>query len=132
MSDTLHDTVHLFDVVEGDGPLMELDVTVTSEFGEGIELKPQGYGDYCSVIGNGCPVLLEVCQGRLRLVVWADINQEEPTHYIDLEGAREDKRLPECVCSICHMACNPVKAHLHQGEYIGDECCWDDRLKASE
>jgi len=42
------------------------------------------------------------------------------------------QELPECICSICHAPCNPVTAHLHQGEYIGDECCWDDRMKASE
>jgi hypothetical protein len=27
-------------------------------------------------------------------VVWADINQEDPTHIIDLEGARESNRKP--------------------------------------
>ena len=35
-------------------------------------------------------------------------------------------------CSLCggHV---PLKtAHLHQGEYIGDECCWDERLRSSE
>lgn len=35
-------------------------------------------------------------------------------------------------CSICHEPRNAAKAHLHQGEYIGDECCWDERLRASE
>ncbi|MDA8139788.1 MAG: hypothetical protein M0036_14150 [Desulfobacteraceae bacterium] len=35
-------------------------------------------------------------------------------------------------CSLCNKPINPLTAHLHQGEYIGEECCWDDRLKASE
>lgn len=36
------------------------------------------------------------------------------------------------VCSICHKDCNSQNSHLHQGERIGDECCWDERLRASE
>lgn len=36
------------------------------------------------------------------------------------------------VCAICHNPCLKRTAHLHQGEQIGDECCWDERLKASE
>jgi hypothetical protein len=39
---------------------------------------------------------------------------------------------PETTCSICGKPCDGNKAHLHQGAYIGDECCWDDRLKSSE
>lgn len=36
------------------------------------------------------------------------------------------------VCSLCKMACDGNKAHKHQGEWIGDECCWDERLRNSE
>jgi hypothetical protein len=35
-------------------------------------------------------------------------------------------------CSLCGKPCDAGKAHLHQGRLIGDECCWDERLKASE
>lgn len=35
----------------------------------------------------GSPVFLELHEGKLRLIVGADINQEEPTHFIDLNGA---------------------------------------------
>jgi hypothetical protein len=34
-------------------------------------------------------------------------------------------------CSLCGEIASPETAHLHQDEWIG-ECCWDDRLKASE
>jgi len=34
-------------------------------------------------------------------------------------------------CSVCKRDTPAETAHLHQGEYIG-ECCWDERLKASE
>jgi len=35
-------------------------------------------------------------------------------------------------CSLCKNPAKAKTAHLHQGEYIGDECCWDERLRASE
>jgi hypothetical protein len=35
-------------------------------------------------------------------------------------------------CSVCGKCCDPSTAHLHQGKWIGDECCWDERLKSSE
>jgi hypothetical protein len=35
-------------------------------------------------------------------------------------------------CAVCHQFCVADKAHLHQGRYLCDERCWDDRLKASE
>ena len=43
------------------------------------------------------------------------------------------KRLQGTVpCSICGNHCLKKTAHLHQGKWIGDECCWDERLRASE
>ena len=36
------------------------------------------------------------------------------------------------VCSLCGKPCDAGKAHLHQGKWIGDECCWDERLRSSE
>ena len=36
------------------------------------------------------------------------------------------------VCSVCHDECAAKTAHLHQGEWIGDECCWDERLRSTE
>jgi hypothetical protein len=35
-------------------------------------------------------------------------------------------------CSICKEQCLSRFAHLHQGEWIGDGCCWDERLHSSE
>ena len=34
-------------------------------------------------------------------------------------------------CSICHKLTDALTAHLHQEEWIGEEC-WDERLRASE
>ena len=57
-----------------------------------VSIFPEGYGDFGSAEGHGCPIFLELHRGRLRLVVFADINREDPPHIIDLEGAREDRR----------------------------------------
>jgi hypothetical protein len=65
-----------------------------------ISVFPNGYGDFGSAEGHGCPVFLEVHQGRLRLVVFADINREDSTHVIDLEGARESRRSEDVIPSI--------------------------------
>jgi len=58
-------------------------------------IRPNGYGDSCSMDGRGCPVVIEIADGELRIVVWGDINSEEYTHIISLEGAREDRRVED-------------------------------------
>ncbi len=61
----------------------------------GIEIMPRGYGDSSTQPGHGCPVFLERHEGKLQLLVWANINQQDPTHIIPLEGAKESQRLLE-------------------------------------
>ena len=58
-----------------------------------ISIFPAGYGDFGSAPGDGCPVFLELYRGRLRLIVFPDINSQDPT-IIDLEAAREDQHVP--------------------------------------
>ena len=62
-----------------------VDVTVEHTAG-GIEIRPAGYGDASMLPGYGCPVIMEYYEGKLRLLVWPDINSDEP-HIINLEGA---------------------------------------------
>ena len=46
--------------------------------------------------GDGRTVLIEFYEGKWWVRVWADINQEDPTHIIDLSGAEHGKRvIPE-------------------------------------
>ena len=59
----------------------------------GMLVKIDGYGDKCSKDGQGAPILIELVDGQLRLIVWADINKEDPTHIISLEGARDGARI---------------------------------------
>lgn len=61
----------------------------------GVTVFAEGYGQRASAEGHGPPVFLELYGGELRLLVWADINSEEPTHIIPLGGAREARREPD-------------------------------------
>lgn len=49
-----------------------------------------------------------------------------------VEEAKAEEDAGTVTCSLCHAETPETTAHLHQGEWIGDECCWDERLKASE
>lgn len=123
-------TVTLTDQMQMNGT-RKVKVTI-QEAGGTLYLLPEGYGDYYSNDGIGVPVILELADNKLQLVVWGDINKQDYTHKIDLEPTRESLRTTWTVCSICKQDCALNTAHLHQGGFIGDECCWDERLKSSE
>ena len=57
-----------------------------------VAIKPFGYGDKSHENGHGYPVLIELFEGKLRVIVWDDINEEEPSHVIDLARAAEASR----------------------------------------
>jgi len=80
-------TVDIIDVGTGDPIEVETKFTPYS-----ILMGPKGYGDFCSNDGNGYPVMIEKLDGELRVIIWGDINKEDPTHIISLEGAKEDLR----------------------------------------
>lgn len=58
----------------------------------GLEIMPQGYGDFESSDGSGSPIYLEYFGGGLSVHVYSDINRAGPTHTISLETARESYR----------------------------------------
>jgi hypothetical protein len=64
-------------------------VRVTIET-QGVCIQPEGTGVYD---GADCgPILVEFQNGKPFLHVWADINEDSPTHTIDLSGALEAAR----------------------------------------
>ena len=71
-------------------PCKKLPVNIMAESGK-LWVQPFGYGDKTSADGHGWPIGLEIWDGRLRLIIFDDINTEEPK-IIDLEKAREDSR----------------------------------------
>ena len=79
-----------------DATLLEIKVNILSEGGQ-IWIQPQGYGEKCAADGEGFPIGIEIWQNRLRLLVFDDINREDP-QIIDIEKARETARIK---CSWC-------------------------------
>jgi len=69
-----------------------IEVTLTNHNNTCIELTSKGYGDCCSKNGHGSPAIIEYHEGRLRIVVWADINAQDPSDIIDLSNAKESMR----------------------------------------
>jgi hypothetical protein len=90
MSYLIDQTIVLEDIVQDEGKV-EVQIFANRR---GIELYPKGYGENEAIDGSGSPVLLELCNGKLRVVVSDDINDPDK-QVIDLEGAREDKRNEE-------------------------------------
>lgn len=72
-------------------PDREVKIKIKSE-GSVVCIAPEGYNDCNSLPGHGSVAMFELWEGHLRLIVWSDINQEDPTHIIDLEEAKEEKR----------------------------------------
>ena len=73
-----------------DAAPIEIEINILSESGK-VWIQPKGYGEKCAADDEGFPIGIEIWQGRLRLIVFDDINREEP-QIIDLEKARETAR----------------------------------------
>jgi hypothetical protein len=58
-----------------------------------IFIHVEGYGDCCSTDGHGHPIAIELADGDLRVIVWGDINCEDPTRIISMKEALEAKRI---------------------------------------
>ena len=69
-----------------------LPVKVKFQSGGSIELRGPGYGNFNMPPGHAGPLYIELADDSLRAVIWSNINEEDPTHVIDLEGARESNR----------------------------------------
>jgi len=63
-----------------------VEVTVRNPLGQ-LLISADGYGDHNEP--GGPIVAMEIWEGELRLLVWADINREDPTHVISLKDAWE-------------------------------------------
>lgn len=68
----------------------ELAVEVRKK-GNLVEIGAVGYGEAAAAPGQGFPIVLEYYDGKLVLRVWSNINSEDPTHTIDMQGALESK-----------------------------------------
>jgi hypothetical protein len=71
-------------------PATNIRLHLLAEGGQ-LWIRPEGYGEKCTEDGGGSPVGMEIWQGRLRVVVFDNINSEE-ARIIDMENARETAR----------------------------------------
>lgn len=84
----------------------------------GISIRLEGYGDAATMDGFGEPIFIEHYDGKLNLKAWADIFWEDPTHSIDMEGAREERRYGKC------PSCGkPRPDHLGDGLFEPKSVC---------
>lgn len=68
-------------------------VSCTVDFSHGqIWVQVAGYGDYSSKAGAGVPIGIEYYQEKVWITVWGNINQEDPTERLCLDGALESNR----------------------------------------
>jgi hypothetical protein len=85
--------------------------------GSTIQVRADGYRD-----GNDF-VRLEYRDGRLVLLVWADVNDDQPTQVIDLESARQQHR-NEVIADAKKRLRNETLSPVKEGElFLGvNEC----------
>jgi hypothetical protein len=68
----------------------------------GLTIHPEGTGVYD---GDFSPILIEQWNGKIRLIYWSDINEQDPT-IVDLSSALESNRkqpigkCPDCGTTI--------------------------------
>ena len=71
----------------------ELPITFFIENGA-IWFRPEGYGESLAADGKGTPIGIEYHEGQLRVLLWTDINTEEPL-IVNMKKAKEEKRKEE-------------------------------------
>lgn len=83
----------VFMLKDVDAPKGDLKVLVRESAGV-LTIDAAGHGNCTGPQGDSPIVGLQLSKGRLQILVFGDINSEEPTHTISLEGALESKRAP--------------------------------------
>jgi hypothetical protein len=58
-----------------------------------VDIHLNGYGTSDMADGYGSPLALDYCDGKVQVLVWSDINSQEPDK-INLENALETNREP--------------------------------------
>ena len=106
-------------------PRKKLAVNVMAEHGK-LWIQPDGYSDKTSAEGQGWPIGLEIWERRLRLIVFGNINVEDP-QIIDLENAREDARIS---CNWCSKDIGSTSVKWKELLFCSDACL--DECRAAQ
>jgi len=80
---------------QGDGSQDEVTGTVIVDKSGMLNIRLDGFSDHSSEEDGGIPILLEYYEGSVIVRVYADINEDDPTDCVYLDGARNDKRIPD-------------------------------------
>jgi hypothetical protein len=66
-------------------------------------------------------------------LVYIDNQQSDDAWEDFLVQAADEECVEDTVtCKFCGEDVPADTAHLHDGSWVGDECCWDERLKSTE
>ncbi|QOX80800.1 hypothetical protein FY034_17400 (plasmid) [Trichlorobacter lovleyi] len=114
---------------------MHIEGYVLVEHSEVVDNNFDGFLDIASekLVGHDClmevnPVLIGVESGMLQYKVTGVLDNEYWHEF--LEDHVQTKHLT--VCAICGEKIVAKTAHQHNGGYVGTECCWVERLRATE
>jgi hypothetical protein len=65
---------------------------VVEEIDGTIGIGFTGFNEHAAPAGIGRPVRLDIHDNEPRVLIWGDINQEDPTHTVSLAGAADRQR----------------------------------------
>jgi len=88
----------VFTVGSGEENEPKRTIIVKQEGPFGISIFLEGCGLNEMEPGSGAPIYIEFYDGKPRCLVWADINNPDPTNVIELETALEQNRLLDGKC----------------------------------
>ncbi|MHB9068777.1 MAG: hypothetical protein ACYC54_00245 [Sedimentisphaerales bacterium] len=99
-----------------DCPQVTIPIQLVCENGQ-LWIQPKGHGEKCAQDGQGFPVGLEIWEGKLRLIVFNDINSEDP-QIISLENAKESCRIEDSQEGNCSSYCAAAEYLAAEGRKI--------------
>lgn len=87
-------------------------------------------------IRQGGSDILGVDMERRTVGYWPDGETWEVLTVLPAEPSAADQGSDEVeetvLCRFCQRQCIARTAHYYQGGWVGDECCWDERLRSSQ
>jgi hypothetical protein len=99
-----------------DCPKVTIPIQLVCENGQ-LWIQPKGYGEKCAEDSEGFPIGIEIWQGKLRLIIFDNINSEDP-QIINLENAKESCRIEDSQEGNCSSYCAAAEYLTAEGRKI--------------
>jgi hypothetical protein len=120
------------DMVEAHGRIFEEGETLRFEVSFTLEMTPKFHGSPVYEWSDrelAQQLHLWIPQGTLlydhRLL---NVKVQKPCEC----GGCRLRRMDKIICALCGEPAPAVTAHLHAMGWVGDDCCWDERLRSTE